>query len=479
MHPDVGMTLSIPTLYVVFVINCLALGLVWTYVARCYPNFETARYWCAATFAAAAGAAMLFLRDLTDPYLPILFGNGLLAARLLPRRHGNQALLRQAGQLAGDLLNHRRHSHRARAVWAMGPQDASHRVVIFSIGQVIPAFIALRDMTSRKTEEINPGARLAIAITMLIIVAHTARSVAALLQTSGVPLEGYRTFQASLIVLLVFLITAWNFAFLLMAIDRLRAEVTELAMHDDLTGVANRRQLFSRLSSECLRSQRSSEPFTLLAIDLDGFKSINDNFGHAAGDHCLRVVADKMKARLRSTDLLARVGGDEFFVLMPATNLEEGGRVAQDLLDICQRNQVNWTGKSIVLAASIGVAQWSQAPHMTPEHLMVAADQALYAAKEQGKGRYTMAPITLAQAHARKIRLASLVVIHVVRASTSEGVKARGRAWSVATEYPQPRAPILSSSNSAVPPRSRSSRTSAQGLLASSRARRMPHASVP
>jgi diguanylate cyclase (GGDEF)-like protein len=230
---------------------------------------------------------------------------------------------------------------------------------------------------------------------MLINLELYAGTVAALLQASGVPLDGYRTFQTSLIVFLVFLITGWNFGFLLMAIDRLRAEVTELAMHDDLTGVANRRQLFGRLSSECMRSARSLVPFTLLAIDLDGFKAVNDNFGHAAGDHCLRVIADKMNERLRKTDLLARVGGDEFFVLMPATNLEEGGRVAQDLLDICQSHEVSWTGKPIRLAASIGVAQWSPAPHLTPEHLMVAADQALYAAKERGKGCYTMAPIAL------------------------------------------------------------------------------------
>ncbi|MFX6965338.1 GGDEF domain-containing protein, partial [Acinetobacter baumannii] len=79
-----------------------------------------------------------------------------------------------------------------------------------------------------------------------------------------------------------------NFGFLLMAIDRLRSEVADLALLDDLTGVANRRHLVQRLTEECARSERSHAPFTLLAIDLDGFKRINDTYGHAAGDACLQ-----------------------------------------------------------------------------------------------------------------------------------------------------------------------------------------------
>ena len=96
----------------------------------------------------------------------------------------------------------------------------------------------------------------------------------------------------------MFLSMALNFGFLLMAIDRLRNEVADLALLDDLTGVGNRRHLLQRLTEECARSERSGEPFALLVIDLDGFKAINDTYGHAAGDACLQHFTLMAQTRL-------------------------------------------------------------------------------------------------------------------------------------------------------------------------------------
>ena len=87
-----------------------------------------------------------------------------------------------------------------------------------------------------------------------------------------------------------------------MAMDRLRNEVADLALIDDLTGVGNRRHLLQRLTEECARSERSGEPFALLVIDLDGFKTINDTHGHAAGDACLQHFTLMAQTRLRPGD---------------------------------------------------------------------------------------------------------------------------------------------------------------------------------
>ena len=144
--------------------------------------------------------------------------------------------------------------------------------------------------------------------------------------------------QSVLMLMLMFLSMAWNFGFLLMAIDRLRNEVADLALLDDLTGVGNRRHLLQRLTEECARSERSGEPFALLVIDLDGFKAINDTHGHAAGDACLQHFTLMAQTRLRPGDMLARTGGDEFCVVLPASTLREGAMIARRIIEVCRED---------------------------------------------------------------------------------------------------------------------------------------------
>jgi diguanylate cyclase (GGDEF)-like protein len=181
---------------------------------------------------------------------------------------------------------------------------------------------------------------------------------------------------------------AWNFGFLLMAIDRLRNEVADLALLDDLTGVGNRRHLLQRLSEECAKSARSAEPFALLVVDLDGFKAINDTHGHAAGDACLQHFTLMAQTSLRPGDILARTGGDEFCILLPASTLREGAMIARRVLEVCREDAAGCVGADVPISLSIGVAQWTREIGPFPDRMMAAADHALYAAKNGGKNRY-------------------------------------------------------------------------------------------
>jgi diguanylate cyclase (GGDEF)-like protein len=196
--------------------------------------------------------------------------------------------------------------------------------------------------------------------------------------------------QATVTLMLVFLSMAWNFGFLLMAMDRLRNEVADLALIDDLTGVGNRRHLLQRLTEECARSERSGEPFALLVIDLDGFKGINDNHGHAAGDACLQHFTLMAQTRLRPGDMLARSGGDEFCIVLPASTLREGAMIARRVLEVCSADAEACVGADIPVAVSIGVAQWTPRIGAFPDALIAAADRALYAAKNDGKNRHAV-----------------------------------------------------------------------------------------
>jgi diguanylate cyclase (GGDEF)-like protein len=386
------MVLSVHTLFVVFIINFLALALVWTYVVRSYPSFEAARYWCAASFVASMASAMSLLRGLLDPFWPMLLGSGLfifaccIGAMGIQRFYGKPAswwLASATTTISFALLG----------VLGWTEQGVALRIAVFSIGQSLPLVLALPLLLSHKS---SPGARLAGFIIVITVLIHAVRFVASFMYyAADATLSGYSSFQAAMVVLLVFSAMCWNFGFLLMAIDRLREEVANLALHDDLTGVANRRQLFARLESECRRSGRTAKPFALLAFDLDGFKAINDRHGHAAGDECLRVFSQRLKARLRTTDLLARCGGDEFFVLMPDTSLQEAGRVAEELVLLCRSQIVHWFEQAIPLSTSIGVAEWTRPLRATPEAIMLAADQALYIAKDGGRDRAVLAPRSL------------------------------------------------------------------------------------
>jgi diguanylate cyclase (GGDEF)-like protein len=146
--------------------------------------------------------------------------------------------------------------------------------------------------------------------------------------------------------------------------------------------------LVQRLAEECSRSDRSGEPFALLIMDLDGFKTINDTHGHAAGDACLQHFTVMVQTRLRPGDLLARTGGDEFCIVLPSSTLREGVMIAARVLDVCRQDAEGRFGNEIPVAVSIGVAQWTEDFGAFPDRLIAAADHALYAAKKQGKNRY-------------------------------------------------------------------------------------------
>ena len=382
--------LSVPTLWVVFVVNFMALGLVWTYVMRSYPNFGAARFWTASCYIAAAGAAVSMLRSVTDSLMPLVFGGTLLVGACCAASMGVHLFYNQPVFWRRNLL--------ITAVSLVGitfflvVQDSMvMRVAVYSLGQSIPIALTLPLVLRRWEGRDNPGARLAGIIATLILSVNVIRTVAALLDVGGAvtPIH-FNPFQAMLVLLLVFLSMAWNFGFLLMAIDRLRNEVADLALLDDLTGVGNRRHLLQRLTEECARSERSGEPFALLVIDLDGFKGINDTYGHATGDACLQHFTLMAQTRLRPSDMLARTGGDEFCIVLPASTVREGAMIARRILDVCREDAEACVGADIPIAVSIGVAQWTTVMGAFPDRLIAAADDALYVAKKDGKNRYAV-----------------------------------------------------------------------------------------
>ena len=167
---------------------------------------------------------------------------------------------------------------------------------------------------------------------------------------------------------------------------RLVEQLRQAADIDQVTGVNNHRFLQERLKQECARSARSHSPMSVLMIDLDGFKQVNDRYGHADGDRVLRTVAAGLKTAVRTSDVVARYGGDEFVILMPDTDEGQARAVATRIVDEIghQRHEMSEGGQASV-GASAGLSVYPEDGH-TPKALLEAADAAMYAVKRAGGG---------------------------------------------------------------------------------------------
>ena len=163
------------------------------------------------------------------------------------------------------------------------------------------------------------------------------------------------------------------------------AELRRLAFHDPLTGLANRALFYDRLTHALELHARDQRPVSVIFLDLDDFKLVNDRLGHAAGDELLIRVAERLSMTLRRGDTVARLGGDEFALL-----LEDGavGANVADAVSAALRTAFVVTGSSVQVGASIGLVHLpAEAPSATADVLLVKADTAMYAAKRAGKGR--------------------------------------------------------------------------------------------
>lgn len=165
----------------------------------------------------------------------------------------------------------------------------------------------------------------------------------------------------------------------------MRQEIMQLASTDALTGTANRRSFFNRSDEQAAVARRSRRPLSMLAIDLDHFKKVNDTHGHAGGDKALVGCAVALRSVLRPADVLGRIGGEEFAVLLTDTTGSGAMAVAERMRAAVADAAIEHNGKAIPLTASIGVAEWPGSGGV--DVTLAAADSALYRAKANGRNR--------------------------------------------------------------------------------------------
>lgn len=174
----------------------------------------------------------------------------------------------------------------------------------------------------------------------------------------------------------------------------IRKELERMALMDALTGLANRRKFVDRFKLETGRQNRHGQPLSLLVLDIDHFKAINDEFGHLTGDLCLKCVADVLMLAVRKIDLVARFGGEEFIVLLPETDMAGATVVAEKLRHAIESLNIpiETRVEPVHITISVGVATMAADHQASVDDLMEAADQGLYKAKKTGRNRVCTFP---------------------------------------------------------------------------------------
>ncbi|PAU86967.1 GGDEF domain-containing protein [Pseudomonas sp. WN033] len=204
--------------------------------------------------------------------------------------------------------------------------------------------------------------------------------------TSSNPIQMV-TFLTAIITMILI-----SMGLVLMTKERADAQMLKLAMHDELTGLPNRRYILEVLERLLAASDRQQQPLSLMMLDTDHFKLINDRHGHQVGDQSLKLLADTLRSRLRTQDYAGRLGGEEFLVLLPNTQASGARELAEQLRQSIEQTRfLTRDGRPLTLTISIGLCCLEPGSELDSQQAISRADQALYLAKQNGRNRVEMA----------------------------------------------------------------------------------------
>jgi len=287
--------------------------------------------------------------------------------------------------------------------------DIALRILIVTLCQGVMTGWVIHEFWRGRTEPLlSRWPTIIVLVTHMIVLGL--RLPAALLTPMATSADFFRssTFAAMGFAAVLYTIT---FAFLLLSMVKARGELRHktAALVDPLTGLSNRRAFLGDAEEFMARTPRTGESLTVMLADLDRFKAVNDQFGHAIGDRVLQIFADTIARSLRTVDMSGRLGGEEFAFLMPGANAAEAERAAERIRSQFGEAARKVCGCAVNATVSIGVAT-AMAPAQLAD-LLGAADEALYRAKAEGRNRVSVVEFRAACAAATEPKAAVVVPI--------------------------------------------------------------------
>jgi diguanylate cyclase (GGDEF)-like protein len=344
--------------------------------------------WAMGWFCSALATFVFYWRPPWLGYLIDLVNNALLMAAFIFLYRGTAIYARKAPSLWVVIAG----SSALLLVEVMRLVDVSQvtlRVWLLTVGlaapmaatarllwQVSPTWLGNRTLT-RLILTFPPLLTIAMFGMRAVIISLSAAEIATNMQTDSAR-DAYMT-----IAFLTFL-GLFNFSLFMLVFSALVNHLETLSSHDQLTGLKNRRAILELMRKEHARFLRTATPYSLIMIDIDHFKAVNDQHGHLVGDEVLHTLAQRLKSDVRGSDSLARLGGEEFLLLLPASKLEAGHAYAQRLRESVEATPFSTAAGDLAITISLGVAQ-SEPQDSQSAAVMGRADQALYQAKGDGR----------------------------------------------------------------------------------------------
>lgn len=383
------MLLDMRTLWVVIVIVYVLLTGLQLTLWRAQRSETATLFWGMGHLFSLIGAIFFILRGSAPDWLSIGVGNTITAAGYLMSTAG---LLRFAQRSVPWLL-----------IWlppvmvgllyVFVPAFAQHagpRVVLMATLLLLVCIANFH--ISWRAQQHEPLRMRLIAMTALAIgaVFSIVRATVTVWYTPPADFMDPSTTQPLLMLIGLGLILLWNLSFMLMPGERLQNQLRRAAQDDALTNLLNRGGFSTLASRQIERCRHAKQPSSVLLMDLDHFKRVNDTHGHDAGDRLLCAFAETVRTQSRPTDLVARYGGEEFCALLPNASQQDALVIAERIRHHFSQVTIPVNGDEIGTTVSIGVAEINATEAV--DAALQRADQALYAAKREGRNRVTLAP---------------------------------------------------------------------------------------
>jgi diguanylate cyclase (GGDEF)-like protein len=379
--------LDIRTLYFLLTLSTIVAGISVLLMHTPEPDRrKSATAWAVGNFLVAAGLFLVGLRNHIPLWPSAVLGNSLLMSGFLLFYWAYTALLRPAPRLRYLVMLALTYTIFYHWLLTYSDTTIAQRIGIVSLAVAVLAVFMIRSAYLGQDSYTRSPARLMLAFYGIALVTGILRGVHSVFFESG----AQQIFEPTTVQVVSFLgyffaLIGAGIAYVLTLGALTYRDLAIIANNDMLTGVRNRRNFLEMAERDLALAQRMWRPITVLMLDLDHFKRINDNYGHLAGDEVLRRFGDIVRRCIREVDLAGRYGGEEFCIVLADTAPETAHNTAERIRSELAAEEISFNGLHIPVSVSIGIAGMHAGDSRNIQQLLSAADLALYAAKGAGR----------------------------------------------------------------------------------------------